>query len=69
MNKLTYWVAVSRDDPHYNLRASTIEGVELLIDTMDPSQGDGFEEPRKVTIEYADLIDLVNWTTDEDFED
>jgi hypothetical protein len=69
MRNLTYWVANSHDDPHFNLRASTKHGVELLIDTYDPSEGDGFDKPRKVTIPYSDLIDLVNWTAGEEFED
>ena len=69
MRNLRYWVADSKDGGSvYSLRAKTKAECEVLIDTYDPSEGDGYEKPRKVTIPYDGLLDLVNWVAGEGFD-
>jgi hypothetical protein len=69
MRNFTYWVADSIHAPSrvYSLRAKTRREVLELIDTYDPEEGDGYEKPRKVTIPYADTMDLVIQVAGEGF--
>jgi hypothetical protein len=68
MRNFTYWVADALLTNHvYSLRAKTRREVIDLIDTYDSTGGDAYDKPRKVTIPYADMMDLVNWVAGEGF--
>jgi hypothetical protein len=69
MRNFTYWVAdsVYNEGRVYSLRAKTKRAVHDLIATYDPEEGEGYTKPRKVTIPYADMMDLVCHVAGEGF--
>jgi len=58
MAKVTYWLSACLDDSTvYNLRAKTRKALNVLLDERGR---EGYGKPRKVTLEYADTLDLLN---------
>ena len=57
--RLTYWVAMCRNDSdRYSLRAKTKKEVEAMLSSGSYRPTD-FDPPKKVTVEYTDGFDLL----------
>ena len=60
MRKLTYWVVFHKyEGSAYSFRAKTKRECEAMLDETTYSQHD-FEPAKKVSVEYNNVLDLVN---------
>ena len=60
MKKLTYWVALcTNDSDRYSIRAKTKKEVVAILNSDAYSGKEGYDPPKKVTVEFKDSFDLV----------
>ncbi len=57
--KLVYWISeIDDDDKCYNIRGKTKKSVVDQLESLH-GQDERFSKPRRVTVEYANAMDLV----------
>lgn len=64
MANLTVWIAVQHGDAVcYNVIGRTRKAAQEQLDALP--DGNSFDAPRKVVIQYKDAFDLFDWVTSE----